>query len=123
MISPIGLVFESDKTRSLLQPWIDSTSASSTIKSESTTIVLEPIDIYLESVLNAIAELFLIGIERSTSHRWQELRETGEKLGFKVFSDAIANITTQLDRPAQDLHALTQAILTLSVLHHLTTSH
>jgi hypothetical protein len=117
-ISPIGLVFED----SFLQPWIAEHGSGSALISNSTPIELDPIEAYLESVLNAIADLLLVGIEQSNSHTlqtWQKINEVSHKLGFQTLTATIDPITSQLTAPDQNLQSLSQSILTLSVLHHL----
>lgn len=119
IVSPIGLVFE----QSFLQPWIaPASSANLTFGPGSTELERDPIEAYLDRVLNAIADLLLIGVEQTHAHTlqtWQEISEAGEKLEFEVLLDAIVRIKTQLNAPNQDLHSLTQSILKLAVLHRL----
>ncbi|BAS58433.1 transposase [Leptolyngbya boryana NIES-2135] len=117
-ISPIGLVFED----SFLQPWIAEHASESALIANSTPTELDPIETYLESVLNAIADLLLIGIEQSNSQTlqtWREINEISHKLGFQTLTATIDPITSQLTAPHQNLQSLSQSILTLSVLHHL----
>jgi hypothetical protein len=117
-ISPIGLVFED----SFLQPWIAEHASESVLIANSTSIELDPIEAYLESVLNAISDLLLVGIEQSNSHTlqtWRKINEISHKLGFQTLTATIDPITSQLTEPNQNLQSLSQSILTLSVLQHL----
>jgi hypothetical protein len=111
IISPIGLVFED----CFLQPWITETSSESSMIPSVSEVSLDPVDAYLERVLDAIADLFLVGVEHSNSHTaWQEINR--ESLGFERLAEVIDNITTQLDSPAQNAQSLAPSILKLCVL-------
>jgi hypothetical protein len=107
---------------SFLQPWIAEHGSGSVLIANSSSIELDPIEAYLESVLNAIADLLLVGIEQSNAHTlktWREINEVSHKLGFQTLTATIAPITSQLTAPHQNLQSLSQSILTLSVLQHL----
>lgn len=87
VIEPVALVFENGR-RSLLQPWIDTSTADSLPDALSAAPAAPPADplrSFLDQAWEALAELLVIGLDRAdelTLRRWRALGEYGAALGL-----------------------------------------
>jgi hypothetical protein len=120
VINPISLVFQQGKTRTILQPWVDKWQENEeTVKTppskilplvsqeRQSQITTDPIVSYSVELTDAIAELFLTGLQRTsatTTQYWQEIYQSGASLGFVRLLDPIAKLGEILEQKSNTLH-------------------
>jgi hypothetical protein len=127
VLAPLSLVFESDGQRSLLQPWIDAGGNEIAASLDVSVIAPQsPVADYLEQLSIALADLWLVGLNKADDRhcrQWQELLEQGRSIGFQKLLPPLELLSAAL---GQKHHALTwnlkparQALSTLTVLYEL----
>jgi hypothetical protein len=120
VINPISLVFQQGKTRTILQPWVDrwqeNEETVKTLQSKILPLVsqerqsqisTDPIVSYSMQLTDAIAELVLTGLQRTsetTTQHWQEIYQSGASLGFVRLLDPIAKLVEMLEQKNNTLH-------------------
>lgn len=95
VISPVALIFEENGSRWMLQPWVDTGAgpAGAEARHESTA---DPFGRHLTEWVDALAEVLLLGLDRSGAkarRHWTELAEMSRSLGLlrlPALADAFA---------------------------------
>jgi hypothetical protein len=83
ILSPVGLVFEGDGNRWLLQPWIcDDTVVRSDRIAGPQCGEVEPLNRHLGELLGLLGEAAVLGRGRVPSRLWQDLRRQSSALGL-----------------------------------------
>jgi hypothetical protein len=84
VISPMGLVFERDSDRWLLQPWIcdDAISRSDRIPARLQHNDVDPLRRHLGELLGVLGEVAVLGRDRVPGRLWQDLRAQSSALGL-----------------------------------------
>jgi hypothetical protein len=109
IITPIALVFEQGKTRSLLQPWIERWDGSAHLPDSAAGPLAPsppPAHYYPGLVLEALGELLLLGLHRidvQGIRHWQELHRQGSALGFSRFLDPIWRLLSALEAKSKSI--------------------
>lgn len=135
VITPVSLVFQMGKSRTLLQPWIHSPQSSCNDRTASppglpnmqfpisTAARPDPIRDYLEHLFEAIAELLITGLERIDPHTiqiWQNLYDQGKVLGFTTLLKPVLQLINLLRLKSNTLdwnyHLAAREALKLSLL-------
>jgi hypothetical protein len=127
VLAPLSLVFESGDQRNLLQPWIAAGKNITTAPlNVSMTPCHSPIADYLRQLSIALADLWLVGLNKADelhSRQWQELLEKGRSIGFQKLLQPIELLSTALSQKSQVLawesQPARQALSTLTVLTEL----
>jgi hypothetical protein len=124
LLAPLSLVFECGNQRSLLQPWIDGGKNATTASSDISVMPAQsPVTDYLQQLSIALADLWLVGLNKADEmhcQQWRELLEQGRSIGFQRLLPPIELLSGALQ---QKSHALTWnsqparlALATLTVL-------
>ncbi|MBY0523271.1 MAG: hypothetical protein K2R98_07725 [Gemmataceae bacterium] len=126
VIRPIALVFQDGATRSGLQPWVDRRTDSKNRRAVAPGAAVapsEPIEGYLADLIASLADLWLVGLERTDANqarRWQELSHQGAALGFARVTEAVATLARSLESKGHvlcwDWKRAAHAVLDLCVL-------
>jgi hypothetical protein len=124
VLAPLSLVFESDGQRSLLQPWIDvGKNATATSLGSSVMPRQSPVDDYLQKLSIALADLWLVGLNKADEmhcRQWQELLEQGRSIGFQQLLQPLELLSAALSQKSHgltwDLQPAQQALSSLTVL-------
>jgi hypothetical protein len=129
MLSPLSLVFESGDQRSLLQPWIDlaiNVAAVSRLADSPQLLPRSPVADYLQQLSIALADLWLVGLNKADAmhcREWQELLEKGRSIGFQQLLQPLELLSGVLSQKshtlAGDLQPACQALSALTVLSEL----
>lgn len=121
VFEPTALVYESDGTRQMLQPWVAETVGLG--QENQTTPPMQPahpIADYPMQISALLGELLLNGLERSTASLWQDLAQQGEALGFVQLVGPIKQLAAHLTEKNSALnwnwHPAAVIILELAVL-------
>jgi hypothetical protein len=129
VLAPLSLVFESGGQRSLLQPWIDvatNVAAVSRLADSPQLLLRSPVADYLQQVSIALADLWLVGLNKADAmhcRQWQELLEQGRSIGFQQLLQPLELLSEVLSQKshtlAGNLHPACQALSALTVLSEL----
>ena len=132
IIEPISLIFEEGDRRKILQPRVDrreTPEPATTAEMSPSSLVANPIASYLADVKEAIADLFLGGLQRAstpTINHWQQLQQTGSTLGFVRLLDpaiALLDILEQKNSTLnQDPHSAAAEAIRIAILLQLSHS-
>jgi hypothetical protein len=84
VISPMGLVFERDADRWLLQPWIhdDHVACSDKTAPPRQQGVVDPLRRHLGELLGLLGEVVVLGRDRVPARLWHDLRAQSTALGL-----------------------------------------
>ncbi len=126
VLYPLSLVFESGDQRSLLQPWIDSaTNVAPILQLADNPQLLprSPVANYLQQLSIALADLWLVGLNKADKihcQQWQELLEQGRSIGFQRLLPPMTLLSRALSQKSHtliyDLQPASQALSTLTLL-------
>lgn len=142
IVSPVALILEGGKTRTMLQPWVDrhesaasSTAANAEAEAETEAeaeaeteapTAAEPWRHYLRHLLDALGELLLVGLRRADGHAartWSDLHRHGGGLGFVRFIEPVEQLAGALAEKERTLRwetgAAASALFETAVLTHL----
>lgn len=110
VLRPLGLVFEEDGRRTMLQPWIDPPEADQPAPRDrgegDTPLESSPIAHFAADLLEAVGETWLLGLQRADAHTarlWRGLHDRGAALGFN-------RLLTPIDRLAGALESRSQTL-------------
>lgn len=86
VLTPLAVVFEEDGRRSCIQPWVDENTRPAAANSpvnfnNHIGTRVDPLQDYLDELLDSVAERWLLGPAAST-RTWARLAELGTSLGF-----------------------------------------
>jgi len=111
IIEPVSLLFQEGQSRTMLQPWVARWDGQETgffpENLVSTTRASDPVLYYPGQVMDALGELFLIGLQRAdaqTTRFWQELYRQGAALGFVRFLNPMGQLVDSLSQKSDTLH-------------------
>jgi hypothetical protein len=129
VLAPLSLVFESGDQRSLLQPWIDSATNVAPVSWLADNPQLSPRSpaaAYLQQLSIALADLWLVGLNKADEmhcQQWQELLEQGRSIGFQRLLPPMTLLSRVLSQKSHtltcDLQPASQALSTLTLLSEL----
>jgi hypothetical protein len=108
LIQPVCLVWQDGAKRSALQPWIEQRPGENSTNNQAspTTRSGDPLSDYLVNLQGALAELFVLGLQRSDSlvaRRWRELQNQGEAVGFARLASRLCPLTDTLEQKSHML--------------------
>jgi len=130
-IVPTAVVFERDKRREILQPWIHNFSFEEDATEESTELNTEaspstdqvnensPIPKYLQQLSDFLSEMFINGLHSSrlrTSLRLENLIAGGNQLGFSAITSHLTNLKANICSESSSTDHTAQEFLKLLVL-------
>ena len=100
MIRPVAVVYEEATGRKMLQPWVER-DAQLSVSTEHlpATSTGEP-DAYPQQLLDALGELFLLGLNRADAHTartWSELARQGQALGYVRLAAQVQLLSAELE--------------------------
>jgi len=127
IIQPISLILQEGQTRTMIQPWVDRWDGETTVRvslrDDGPIGTIDPVSHFPAQVLDALGELFLIGLQRAdaqSAHQWQELYRQGGSLGFVRFLRPMARLVDalmhKLDSVHWDWRAAALAAIEMSIL-------
>jgi hypothetical protein len=129
VLAPLSLVFESGDQRSLLQPWIapaTNVAPASRLANTPQLSPRSPIADYLQQLSIALADLWLVGLNKADEmhcRQWQELLEQGKLIDFQRLLRPLELLSGALNQKSHaltwDLRPASQALSTLTVLSEL----
>jgi hypothetical protein len=129
VLAPLSLVFESGDQRSLLQPWIDSATNAAAVSRFADSPQLSPrspVADYLQQLSIALADLWLVGLNKADAmhcRQWQELLEKGRSIGFQRLLQPLELLSGALSQKSHtltgDLYPACQALSILTILSEL----
>ncbi len=110
VVSPLALVYEDRAHREMLQPWVDRQDdvAADGILPASGTLSTprDPLAVYRQSLLEALGELFLLGLaqaDEAVLRSWRDLHRQGTSLGFARLLRPLAQLVAALDQKNRTL--------------------
>ena len=101
-IEPTACVFQTDKARICIQPWIDAhdnTIQSTTLPRLDGRMEHHPVMEFLHTLQELLQEMLLLGLSRvepSSVRQWQTLHQHAESIGMARFSEPIARVANGL---------------------------
>lgn len=132
VVSPVALILEEGKSRTMLQPWIDRYEAAagpspqSEVDENDLPRAMEPWRHYLRHLLDALGELLLVGLRRADGQSvrtWSDLHRHGGGLGFVRFIEPVEQLAGALAEKERTLRwesaPAAAALLEAAVLTHL----
>jgi hypothetical protein len=131
-IATVGLVFQEESVRTMLQPWIDRWQESAGQPQASPLALLshgahrDPLEEFHRNLLVAVGETLVLGLRRADTavmRSWQELVQTAEAFGMERLAASMRRVVEGLSRRAAakqwDWRPTAQAVLAQAVLARL----
>jgi len=124
-IHPTCCVFETNGTRTALQPWVDEFAASIPLPNEvgATPTALPPLADAARLLHAALEDVFALGLRRAdpmTAKRWQEVQRVAESVGLTRIGAKAATVAVALEQKAHvlrwDAKPTAAVVLELAVL-------
>lgn len=110
VINPLALVYEEGERRMMLQPWVDRqeglVAGSMPPASAADRTPRDPLAAYRQSLLDALGELFLLGLAQADDaalRYWRDLHRQGASLGFTRSLRPLAQLVSSLEQKCRTL--------------------
>ncbi len=123
VVHPTCCVFETNGTRTAVQPWVDETQTTTLPNTAASSPVLHLIADAGQLLHAALEEVFTLGLRRAdamTAKRWREVQRMSESVGLTRIGEKAGRVADALDQKAHvirwDAKPTVDTVLELAVL-------